>query len=187
MPKWLLPGFSDPRADMFPSAVAALDWILTGPAGREIVNMSLGGGRYKGDCDAADASTQLYASAINALRDRGVTVFASAGNGGSPRRWACQGCVANAISVGAVWDADTGAAGIDFCGSPTAADQVACFSDGNSRTDVFAPGAFTTSTGLAGGVLTQQEPPRPRRWRQPVPRVCSKRTRRCLPFKSRAH
>jgi hypothetical protein len=61
--------------------------------------------------------------------------------------------VANVVSVGAVYDASLGPE--TFAGvctdATTRADQVTCFSNSDAQTDLFAPGAVTTSTGLGGG------------------------------------
>ena len=67
-------------------------------------------------------------------------------------------CVANAISVGATYDANLG--GVSYgppnpcTDSTTAVDKVTCFSDSNSTTDIFAPGAAIRSTGLGSGTVT---------------------------------
>src|SRR5436305_12080710 len=133
--------------------VAGLDWILNNRPDVNVVNMSLGtSDLFGGTCDSSTAYTSSYATAVNALRGRGVLVFASAGNN-QANRMAAPACVANVVSVGAVYDSDVGAA--TFPGvctdSTTAADQVTCFSNSDSATDLFAPGAVTTSTGPGGG------------------------------------
>lgn len=136
--------------------VAALDWIINNRPDVDIVNMSLGTfDLFTGDCDNATSDTIAFATAINTLRANGVLSFASSGNDGSGTHMPAPACVANAISVGAVWDANVGAQTILGCtDDTTAADQVTCFSNSNSTTDVFAPGAPTTSTGLSGGSST---------------------------------
>ena len=51
-------------------------------------------------------------------------------------------CIAKAVSVGAVWDADVGPQTIFGCtDATTQADQVTCWSNASTTTDVFAPGA----------------------------------------------
>jgi subtilisin family serine protease len=136
--------------------VAGLDWILDNRPEVDLVNMSLGTfARFAGDCDGATAYTMAFATAINTLRVRGVTVFASSGNNGSGIDMGAPACIANALSVGAVWDANVGSQTFLGCTDvTTAADQVTCFSNSDSETDLFAPGAFTTSTGLGGGTST---------------------------------
>jgi hypothetical protein len=134
--------------------VAGLDWVLNNRPEVDIVNMSLGtSDLFSGDCDSATSYTSSYATAVNGLRQRGVLVFASAGNNKAQSAMAAPACVANVISVGAVYDASLGSE--TFSGvctdATTRADQVTCFSNSDARTDLFAPGAVTTSTGLGGG------------------------------------
>jgi subtilisin family serine protease len=136
--------------------VAGLDWILSNRPDVDIVNMSLGtSALFSGDCDRATAFTRAFASAINALRNKGVTTFASAGNNASGAQMTAPACVANTVSVGAVWDSNVGAVTVLGCrDSTTAADRVTCFSNSDSSTDLFAPGAPTTSDWLFGGIST---------------------------------
>jgi subtilisin family serine protease len=134
--------------------VAGLDWILNNRPEVNLVNMSLGtSDLFNGDCDSSTSYTSSYATAVNALRQRGVLVFASAGNNQSKSAMAAPACIANVVAVGAVYDANLGPE--TFTGvctdSTTQADQVTCFSNSDARTDLFAPGAITTSTGLGGG------------------------------------
>ena len=119
-----------------------------------VVNMSLGTSElFGGACDNATSYTSSYATAVNGLRQRGVLVFASAGNNKAQSAMAAPACVANVVSVGAVYDASLGSE--TFAGvctdATTRADQVTCFSNSDAQTDLFAPGAITTSTGLGGG------------------------------------
>lgn len=134
--------------------VSGLDWILNNRPEVNLVNMSLGtSDLFNGNCDSSTAYTSSYASAVNALRQRGVLVFASAGNNQSKSAMAAPACVANVVSVGAVYDSNLGSE--TFTGvctdATTQADQVTCFSNSDAQTDLFAPGAVTTSTGAGGG------------------------------------
>ena len=64
-------------------------------------------------------------------------------------------CLSSVISVGAVYDADVGSVSRFGCtDSSTAPDQVACWSSSNAFTDLLAPGAPVTSSGLGGGTST---------------------------------
>lgn len=136
--------------------VAGLDWIIANRFDVDIVNMSLGTfALYSGDCDFVNAFTIAFANAINTLRNRGVTTFVSAGNEGSGTEMPAPACVANALSVGAVWDSNVGSVTILGCtDATTAADQVTCFSNSNGSTDLFAPGAPITSAYLFGATST---------------------------------
>src|SRR3546814_5323897 len=62
-------------------------------------------------------------------------------------------CIRKALAVAATWDSDLGAVD-DFLGcseASTAARQPTCFSNRSPTTDLFAAGAFVTSTGYTGG------------------------------------
>jgi len=132
--------------------VAGLDWILTDRPDVDVVNMSLGTfAVYEGDCDSATAVTRSYRDAIDALRARGVITFAASGNNESGTGMNAPACVAGAISVGAVYDADVGPfnfPGLSCSESSTAPDMVTCFSNSNATTDLFAPGAPILASGL---------------------------------------
>lgn len=136
--------------------IAALDWILAEQPDVDVVNLSLGTfATFAGDCDDVTATTKLFADAIDALRVQGVLSFVSAGNDGSSTRMSAPACVANAVSLGAVWDANVGSQTFFGCtDDPTAADLVSCWSNRSVSTDLFAPGAPTTSSGLGGGTST---------------------------------
>lgn len=134
--------------------VAGLDWVLTNRPDVDVVNMSLGtASLFAGSCDTATSFTIALATAANALHASGVPVFVSSGNNGSGTQMNAPACLANTISVGAVWDSNQGSQNALGCtDSSTAADQVTCFSNSNSETDLFAPGARTLSTGISGGI-----------------------------------
>ena len=89
--------------------IAALDWIISDRADVDLVNMSLGtNSRFQGNCDNATSWASDYAVAINTLRASGVAVIVSSGNEGSGVDMQAPACIANAISVGAVWDSNVG-------------------------------------------------------------------------------
>ena len=139
--------------------VSGLNWIATTRPDVKVVNMSLGSDQlYSGRCDGADASTMAFASAVAALRSRGVTVFASAMNNGSKTQLGSPACVGDVVAVGAVYDSAFGYFdGSRFgyrCNTPvTLPDEIACFSNSGPALDLLAPGAKITSTGL-GGVIS---------------------------------
>jgi hypothetical protein len=132
---------------------AGLDWIINNRPDVNLVNMSLGtNALFTGNCDNTYSWTQALATAINTLRSNGVLSFASSGNDRSGASMSAPACIANTISVGAVYDANVGYQERFGCtDSTTQADQVTCFSNSNSTTDLFAPGAPTFSTGRFGG------------------------------------
>jgi subtilisin family serine protease len=135
--------------------LAALDWIRTDRPDVDVVNMSLGGGMYAGDCDNADATTMSFAAAIAPLHARGTLVVAGSGNNGWGTAMIMPACVAQAVSVGAVWDANVGSQSVLGCtDATTQADQVTCWSNASTTTDVFAPGGTVTTPTPGGGLGT---------------------------------
>lgn len=134
--------------------IAALDWIVDGGANIDLVNLSLGTFKlHSGDCDKKGTSNKALAAAIDALRARDVVVFASSGNAASDNKMSSPACIANTISVGAVYDASFGFLNFSSCtDTGVVADQVTCFTNVSSTTDLVAPGARTTSTGLFNGI-----------------------------------
>ena len=120
--------------------VSGLDWVITNRPDVKVVNMSLGTGQlFTGACDTATAFTMAFADAINTLRSRGVTVFASSGNNGSATQMTAPACVANTVSVGAVWDSNVGSQSLSFfwcTDATTAADKVTCFTYSNNTLDL---------------------------------------------------
>jgi subtilisin family serine protease len=136
--------------------VAGLDYVLNDRPDVDLVNMSLGtASTYGGNCDDASIANRLLAAAIASLRDNGVATFAASGDEGSGAQMPAPACLSGVISVGAVYDADVGSVSRFGCtDGSTAADQVACWSSSNASTDLFAPGAPVTSSGLGGGTST---------------------------------
>lgn len=135
---------------------AALDWVISSAPEVDLVNLSLGTSTlFAADCDAENAWTEVLGQAIDTLKTRGVSVFASSGNSGSGAKMSAPACIANAISVGAVWDSAVGSRTMFNCtDSNTAADKVTCFSNSSTTTDIYAPGALITSSGMGGGTAT---------------------------------
>ncbi len=139
----------------FSDVIAGLDWVADNRPDVKVTNMSLGGGLFGGNCDSV---LQSLTDVINRLRNQGVITFASSGNDGRGAQMSLPACIANAISVGATYDANVGS--ISW-GSPllctdssTFVDKVTCFSNSNSTTDLFAPGALIRSSGLGAGAVT---------------------------------
>ncbi len=138
--------------------VAALDWVLVNHPDTEVVNASLGtGALFTGHCDAAASFTQAMAAAVNNLSANGTMVFASAGNQRSASQMSAPACVEKTIGVGAVYDSNLGDTNFGFfgCGDLGAvADLPTCFSNSSTTTDLYAPGAYSTSSGVGGGTTT---------------------------------
>ncbi len=136
--------------------IAAMDWVATNHPDIDAVNLSVGTGTtFTGDCDNATSYTQAMAAEINSLIANGAVVSSSSGNQGNSNGMSAPACVQNAVSVGATWDFTGGAR--TFLGCPeasTAPKQPTCFTNRSTTTDLYAAGAFVTSTGKNGSTST---------------------------------
>ncbi|MEW6336842.1 MAG: S8 family serine peptidase [Acidobacteriota bacterium] len=152
---------------------AVLDSVQGGnPFNIRVANLSLGG--YDDDWlpgpDTCDAVSPDFAVAFEALRDAGVLVVASAGNGGCSKGVAWPACISHAMAVGAVYDdeicqlpapppfdcfsheASYGEAQcMDDCSDDTDSDRIACYSDSGVKLDAWAPSTCAKTTALGGG------------------------------------
>ncbi|MFQ5415779.1 MAG: S8 family serine peptidase [Myxococcota bacterium] len=154
----------------FSDIAAALDWVLTqravsgGPVeGLQVVNMSLGDAIERNNPNVPPCKNSNTANAIEALEAAGVTVVVSSGNEAYDNGIAFPACVAQAISVGGVYDAALGS--VSWCGpsgctpvlctdAVTAADVFVCHSNSDEILDVLAPNHSTRTSGWGGGVTT---------------------------------
>ncbi len=136
--------------------LSGLDWVIANRPDVRVVNMSLGtNARFAGYCDGVNAFTMAFAAAIDALHARGTTVFVSSGNARAVGSLPAPACIANALSVGAVYDSNVGQVNVFGCtDATTAADRVTCFSNTDVTLDLLGPGAPITSSGPGGGTLT---------------------------------
>lgn len=143
--------------------LTALNWVISNHATYDIVavNMSFGGGRYYAPC-AVDS----LKSAIISLKNAGITSAVSSGNNAYTDSISHPACVAEAVSVGAVYDANVGTR--SWClnsscsqtctDTPTAADKVACFSNSASFLTMLAPGAIISAAGIGMAGTSQAAP-----------------------------
>jgi subtilisin family serine protease len=137
--------------------VAAWDWAVSHKNDDPdnpilIINTSFGGGKYLSACDSDQPA--LAAAADNAVAN-GITLFASSGNNAYIDGIASPACVSNAISVGAVYDADIGYHGNSICtDTTTAADKVTCYSNSSGFLDILAPGHDAYTAAVGGGYIT---------------------------------
>ncbi len=137
--------------------IAAYDWARLNHPDAAVINASLGtSARFAGDCDGAASFTQAFATVINGLRAQGVLTTVSSGNNGSSSDMQAPACVSSAIAVGAVYDANVGSASFGgvCAASTTSADQLTCFSNLSTTTDLLAPGAPVTAAGRSGVAAT---------------------------------
>ena len=132
--------------------LAALDWVINDHPEVDVINMSLGGEVLSSNACDDQFDAFADASALTALRRRGVITFAASGNETQDGFIGEPACISSVVSVGAVYDSSVG--GLDWgdcVDSPTAADKVVCFSNAAPILDLLAPGAMITSAALGGG------------------------------------
>lgn len=99
------------------------------------VNLSLGGGSYTSNCDAANPSMK---AAIDLLRGAGIATVVAAGNGYLADALSSPACISTAISVGSTRDAGT------------QVDQVSAFSNSAAFLTLLAPGELIASSAPGG-------------------------------------
>jgi hypothetical protein len=103
----------------------------------DAVNMSLGGGQYTANCDAAQSARK---AAIDNLRSANIATIIASGNDGFTGSMGAPACISTAISVGSTQD-----------GSSGTADTVSSFSNSASFLSILAPGQTITSAVPGGG------------------------------------
>ena len=134
--------------------IGGIDWAIANRALYNIValNMSLGNGvKYTAACSSTFSNP--YRQPFIDARNAGILSVVSSGNDGFSDGIANPACTPEAVSVGAVYDANVGgrtwtSPEPDCTDSATAADKVTCFSNSASFLTLLAPGALTTVTGV---------------------------------------
>ncbi len=120
------------------------------------VNLSLGSTtNFSSPCAFANP----FRTPISNARNQGILVIASSGNSGDSNGIASPGCTPEAISVGAVYDANGGGVTWTNCqDSSRTLDQITCFSNSDDFLDILAPGAVIAAGGLQAGGTSQASP-----------------------------
>ena len=159
----IAPGAGIAALDVFDGAGAyssditeAIDWAITNKTTYNIVaiNMSLGDGvKHTSPCSIlTGASGNPFRQAIINARNAGILTVVSSGNEGYADGLSSPACTPEAVSVGAVYDANVGSVTWSSCADSTsAADKVTCFSDSASFLTLLAPGALITVAGATVG------------------------------------
>ncbi len=142
----------------FSDVVAGIEWCAY-TANADIISMSLGGGKFTGDCD-----TDPAAQASNNAVTNGVVVVAASGNDGWTDAMGTPACGSKVIAVGGVYDSDWAWVKWGCLNSkctrymckdePAVYDTRFCASKGGPQLDVVAPGMDITSAKLGGGWIT---------------------------------
>ncbi len=148
--------FDDSVSAATSDMLRGFDWLIRNRRTLDVklVNMSLGGGKYTGNCDHDD---QARADAISELNRYGIAVFAASGNDGETNALAAPACISNVIAVGATYDDDLGRQppkgtwGSGCFDETTSRETIACFSNVSRALSLVAPGVSTTSTARNGG------------------------------------
>ncbi|MFK8984596.1 S8 family peptidase [Acinetobacter seifertii] len=141
--------------------IAGINWTVNNANTYNIkaINLSLGvsGVKYTSQC-----SNSSYATAFANARAAGVVPVVASGNDAFPDGISSPACVAGAVRVGAVYDSNIGGVSwgkpVKCTDSTTAADKVACFSNGGSLVTLLAPGAMITAGGYTMGGTSQATP-----------------------------
>ena len=141
--------------------IEGINWVISNRTLYNIgvINLSLGDGVPH---TAACGPENGFYSSIRSARNAGLVVVAAAGNEGYTTGISSPACIANALAVGATYDANvgaltwnlsqytttTGAVTSTTCqDGSTTADQVTCFSNSSAMLDVLAPGALVSVGG----------------------------------------
>ncbi|HET7433324.1 MAG TPA: S8 family serine peptidase [Thermoanaerobaculia bacterium] len=132
--------------------IDAIDSIVRDPKGTRVITMSFSVGNLS--TGACDSSQRALATAIDRARAAGIVVIAASGNDAAAHGMRPPACIANVISVGAVYDANFARVSAVSCSdSPAEVDRVGCFSNSDASLDLLAPGAVITSSSADGGVF----------------------------------
>ncbi|MEW6363543.1 MAG: S8 family serine peptidase [Acidobacteriota bacterium] len=120
-----------------------------------LINMSLGGGRYSGDCP-----TGVIQSAIDIAKAANIICVVATGNQGYDRMIASPGCDPDVIAVGSVFDADNAYYSPfppRFCVEPRPKkDHRICYSNASPSLDMYAPSEeVMTALAGSGNLLTR--------------------------------
>ncbi len=148
----------------FSDIAAGLDWVLAHhqALGIRAVNMSLGDIFVHKRSDRFPCVNTNMANAIKSLRAEGVAVFVASGNNGYDQGISFPACVAEAISVGGVYDAffdsvtwcRNASCSLTLCtDAPANPDGFVCHSNSGAILDLLAPNWKTTTSALGGGTL----------------------------------
>ncbi|MES2536156.1 MAG: S8 family serine peptidase [Pseudomonadota bacterium] len=137
--------------------IAGIDWVVENKSKYNIVAVNLSivwAQKHIVECSNSWATTP-FANA----RAAGVLPVLAAGNNSFTDGVTEPACAPGAVRVGAVYDSNMGQYNNSFCTDPiTAADRVACFSNGGELLTLFAPGADIFAGGIVMAGTSQAAP-----------------------------
>lgn len=126
--------------------IEGMDWAISQRTTYNIValNLSLGDTLQ----NAVACTLTPYVAAVRRARNAGLVVVIAAGNDSHTAGVAEPACVADAVAVGATYDANVGQRAFGSCtDSTTAADKVTCYSNSGEPLDLLAPGSVISVGG----------------------------------------
>ena len=132
--------------------LSAIDFGIANQAALKIVamNMSLGD-NSNNTAPCSNRGTNPYVTAFENTKAAGIVVTVSSGNNAYTSGIAKPACTPNAVSVGAVYDANVGARSFSACSdSSSVADKPTCYSNSATYLSLLAPGSIVT-TAVGGG------------------------------------
>ena len=143
--------------------IAGLQWVYDNLSTLKVklINMSICSTTLYDSGTSCDSGQSAFETIVDKLVKAGVTIFAASGNDGSNNQMSAPACLTGVIAVGATYKSNQGRqpqsgsyaqwSGFGDCTDTTTAfDQIACFTNSNSRLDMVAPGAVIESDYLGG-------------------------------------
>lgn len=137
--------------------IDAINWSIANKAtyNIEAMNLSLGDNSRNASYCNSDWFTAPFQNARNA----GISIVVASGNSAFSDGIAAPACAPEAISVGAVYDADVGGFSYGVCTDTTSnADQVTCFSNSANILTMLAPGGEITAASITQFGTSQAAP-----------------------------
>lgn len=137
--------------------IDAINWSISNKAtyNIEAMNLSLGDNSRNASYCNSDWFTAPFQNARNA----GISIVVASGNSAFSDGIAAPACAPEAISVGAVYDADVGGFSFGVCTDTTSnADQVTCFSNSANILTMLAPGGEITAASITQFGTSQAAP-----------------------------
>ena len=133
--------------------LAAINFGIGNQAALNIVAMNLSlGDNSTHNTPCNNAGTNPYVTPIANAKAAGIVVTIASGNNAFSAGLSSPACTPNAVSVGAVYDANVGARsfGTTCNDAATAPDKVTCYSNSAAYLTLLAPGSVVT-TAVGGG------------------------------------